>query len=700
MSASLLIREPLGERRAATPLSIGSADADIVVPGAAGTLRIDHTGGQFWVRPADDSPTRNAAMVINGAMQAGATVLTDGDVLQFADAQIAFSAAAPSLQVLHLAGNATVAPLHEEALPGEAVAAGAAEIRATGTLADTAWQAGRSAAGHRKGRLPLWIAIPAALLALVLVGLFRLVNTPLEVMPENARVEVSGLLSWHSGGRLYLMPGQHRISVSAEGYESRLLELDTRSEQPLPERVDLPLLPGILEVDTQGIEAEVLVDGRPAGKAPGAIEAPAGSREVLVRAPRRVEFTARVEVQGAGKRQPLVASLLPAYGWLVLDTAPGGGRVRIDDADQGSAPLRVELDAGLRKLSISASGRRAWSSQVAIQAGQTLDLGVIDLSAAPPVIAAAVENTSAGSAPAPEAAAAQTAPPAPPPPPSPRLQSPLVGTLILMPVGTFRIGSDRREQGRRSNEVAREVTLSRPYYLAEKEISNAQFRAFKAGHVSGIALEKSLDLDSQAVSNVGWNDAVEFCNWLSLREGLPAAYERRNGRWQLVQPHNHGYRLPSEAEWEYAARFVDGNRWQRYAWGDSLPPPAGAANLGGSESLPPRPGPDVRLASALPDYKDEHAVIAPTGSYARSPAGFHDLGGNVSEWTHDVYTSLPESTPVTDPFGPDTDGAHVVRGPSWRSSAIAGLRLAWRESSALASQTIGFRVARYVEKTP
>jgi formylglycine-generating enzyme required for sulfatase activity len=210
-------------------------------------------------------------------------------------------------------------------------------------------------------------------------------------------------------------------------------------------------------------------------------------------------------------------------------------------------------------------------------------------------------------------------------------------------------------------------------------------------------MEKSLDLDLQAVTNLNWADAVEFCNWLSLKEGLPAAYERRDGRWQLVTPVNRGYRLPTEAEWEYAARYVDGKRWQRYAWGDQLPPPAGAANLGGQEALPPRPGPDVRLATSLPGYKDEHAVVAPVGSYARSIAGFNDLGGNVSEWVHDVYVSLPESVAVTDPMGATTDGAHAMRGANWRTTVIADLRPAWRERAPSPSQTLGFRVARFAE---
>jgi len=694
MSASLLIREPLGERRAATPVRFGGAGADVVIPGENDiSLRLDQAGGQFWIRPAD-----GGRVVVNGVAHTEPLVLVDGDVLQLGETQVVYSAATPALDVRHLAGNATVAPLQQEVLPGELVTAGAAEIRAPETVADAAWQGSKAPERRARRAIPVWAALPAALVAAGLFVLFRLVNLPLQVTPENAAIEVPGWFSWHSGGRLFLSPGQHHVTVSAPEHETRVLEIDTASDAPAPDHVDLPLLPDVLVVDTQGIAAEVFIDGKPAGKAPGEVSAAPGSHELSIRAPRRVDYTARVEVKGGGHRQEVKAQLPPSYGWLMLDTSPAGARVSVDGQDQGFAPLRMELDAGLRRLSITATGRRAWNSQVAIQADQTLDLGRIDLGVAPPVMAAAAPVPASG--PQPAEPAAPAAPPPPPPPPAARVQSPLVGTLILMPAGTFQEGSDRREQGRRSNEVLRQVTLSRPFYLAEKEVSNAQFRAFKPGHSSGLALEKSLDLDNQAVSNVSWNDAVEFCNWLSLREGLPAAYERRAGHWQLVQPYNHGYRLPSEAEWEYTARYVDGQKWQRYAWGDTLPPPAGAANLGGRESLPTRPGPDVRLAAALPDYTDQHAVIAPVGSYARSPAGFHDLGGNVSEWTSDVYTSLPEAAPVTDPFGPDIDGPHVVRGPNWRSWIIAGLRLAARDGAATASQTIGFRVARYVEKSP
>jgi hypothetical protein len=67
---------------------------------------------------------------------------------------------------------------------------------------------------------------------------------------------------------------------------------------------------------------------------------------------------------------------------------------------------------------------------------------------------------------------------------------------------------------------------------------------------------------------------------------------------------------------------------------------------------------------------------------------------------HDVYTSLPDTAPVTDPTGVEADGPHGVRGANWRTASIAELRLAWRDRAAGASQTLGFRVARSVESTP
>jgi formylglycine-generating enzyme required for sulfatase activity len=273
---------------------------------------------------------------------------------------------------------------------------------------------------------------------------------------------------------------------------------------------------------------------------------------------------------------------------------------------------------------------------------------------------------------------------------APLIRSQIGYLLRLVPPGTFQMGSERREQGRRPNEALRSVTLQRPFYIGVQPVTNGEFRRFRAAHASGYIDRHSIDLDSQPVTQVSWDDAAEFCNWLSQQDGLPPAYAHSGSSFVLTRPVTRGYRLPTEAEWEYAARYGAAGEWHRFAWGDSPPVPAQVGNLAGSET-------GNSLPATLPGYRDDYPVLAPTGKFRPTALGLHDVSGNVSQWVNDYYESFVDAAPVTDPLGPAQGTLHGVRGANWKTASVSELRLAWRDTANGPGPTLGFRVARYAE---
>ena len=141
----------------------------------------------------------------------------------------------------------------------------------------------------------------------------------------------------------------------------------------------------------------------------------------------------------------------------------------------------------------------------------------------------------------------------------PEITTSLGQTLLLFkpaesPLADFTMGASRREPGRRANEVLHPVSLRRMFYLQTTEVTNAQFRQFQADHNSGQIEGNSLNREHQPAVQVSWQQAAAFCNWLSKREGLPAFYRETKGIVTGYNPSATGYRLPSEAEWAWAAR--------------------------------------------------------------------------------------------------------------------------------------------------
>jgi formylglycine-generating enzyme required for sulfatase activity len=262
--------------------------------------------------------------------------------------------------------------------------------------------------------------------------------------------------------------------------------------------------------------------------------------------------------------------------------------------------------------------------------------------------------------------------------------------MKLGPAGTFPMGSARREAGRRANEGQRAVDLQRRFYVSLREITNAQFREFRPDHRSGFVGQVTLELDRQPVVNVSWQDAAAYCNWLSGQDGLKPAYESKGGRLTAIVPATNGYRLPTEAEWEWIARGGGGGL-RKYPWGDSLPVPPGSGNYADRLAQPLVP-------QFLADYDDGFAVTAPVGSFGANPLGFIDLGGNVAEWAHDIYTVQPAGGAVSvDPAQGGEGVLHTIRGSSWKNSGVTELRLAFRDYGDNKRNDVGFRIARYAQ---
>ena len=193
-------------------------------------------------------------------------------------------------------------------------------------------------------------------------------------------------------------------------------------------------------------------------------------------------------------------------------------------------------------------------------------------------------------------------------------------------------------------------------------------------------LQQTLDLDRQPVVSVSWQDAAEYSNWLSAQEGLQPAYvKRRAAELVPVVPATNGYRLPTEAEWEWAARGAGGALAQ-------VPLGRRAAGARRAPAISPTARRSRWSTQVLPDYDDGYAATAPVGSFAANPAGFFDLGGNVAEWTHDLYTVQPASGAAA--VDPAAGGAGATaRDPRLELASFRGDRTAARISRLRGRQT-------------
>lgn len=391
---------------------------------------------------------------------------------------------------------------------------------------------------------------------LTVAGLGQTLSYHVQMVPQWANVDI---VSEPSGAAVYrgqtsvgstplrleLMEGSHNLSVVANGFKAWDGTIETKPNQA----VALPLIrlePANAELQINSIPrgANITVNGRYRGQSPIKLAlSPGIDYQIGLSKAGYGSTVRRVRLQAAAF-EAITVDLSARVGKLALTVVPSDAQIYIDGRSRGNGSMSFDLSSAPHRIEVKKEGYQSFSRTVTPRPGypQTIQVRLFTDAEVMARSSASTIATAGGHA------------------------------LRRVEPGGFTMGSSRREQGRRANEVIVPVSITKPFYIGAKEVSNREFLRFRKNHISGENVHVALAGDMNPVVNVSWSDAVQYCNWLSTQEGLPLAYEKKFEKWQAITPAPAGYRLPTEAEWVWAIRYQGRTKAQIYPWGDRLPP--------------------------------------------------------------------------------------------------------------------------------
>ena len=359
----------------------------------------------------------------------------------------------------------------------------------------------------------------------------------------------------------------------------------------------------------------------------------------------------------SGQRKEISFQLKPEFGKVMISSSPPA-TIWINNKSYGNSPMTVSLPAAIQQIVFKKKGHRLVSKTIK-PTGKF------------------VQKVSAKLLTEYQARLQE----------SPRELTNKEGIKLKLFInpGYLKMGAPRSQKGQRANEFQKKIRLTKSFYASIFEITNGQYGKFRP------SLRKSLGADNIPVTSIDWNEAASFCNWLSKNEGLQPFYNIVNERVSGFNKNTDGYRLLSEAEWEWLSRKAGKTKQTIFSWGDEMVIPPNAANVSDE-------GAKGQMKFYVPNYNDGYVSAAPVGRFKKELSGLYDIAGNVSEWVHDIYSTMPpmEDTTSEDPLGAENGSSHVVKGANFRSGSVTALRPSFREGLTTGRDDVGFRVGRYL----
>ncbi len=485
-------------------------------------------------------------------------------------------------------------------------------------------------------------------------------------VPEGAAVSINTTPYGNTPLTLELTSGDHTIFLTKELYTRMEAGIAVVAEKDETHTFELQLLPARLQLMSSPSQAAVTIGNIYRGTTPLIIPLAAKEQhQILLAKPGFISKEQKISLEPGEDRQ--VEFLLDQeYGIVFLHTDPPHASIRINGKKQKRNQGEFTLPVVPHTLEVNAPGFIPVTRALLPKAGFSQQIS-ISLTPQGRAIAAGSPNKTSES----------------------EMKTAGGQKLVYVEPSPFVMGAPRREPGRRSNERERKVEMKRPFYLADKPVSNRQYRMFNKKHFSGNYAGHSLNGDDQPVVNVSWEDAVRYLNWLSEQDTLEPFYIAKDTTFIPSTPPTNGYRLPTEAEWAFCARQLGYKRQQRFPWEGAFPPRRVTGNFADESAR-------TFLPNIISGYNDKFPVSSPIGAFPANRGGFFDMGTNIGEWCHDYYTPNSRAfTKQTDPLGPISGKHRVIRGASWRDASVTELRLSYRAYHREPRDNVGFRIARY-----